>query len=730
MPEKAGDAVTLHVPIDASAIMPDKRKEQALKVVVKTCEGVGELRSESVKLKADGTGLASFSFPRDPGPLTVLVGPERAEDLELASSQTLQTTVAQASGKRNLELEPFLITPYFWEWWLRWCREFKIHGRLICADGDPVPGAQVCAYDVDWWWWWWTKQQVGCATTDINGSFEIDFRWCCGFWPWWWWRYRFWEFAPEIAELISPVLERDPQLRFGRSTTVPSLDVFKPALSGIDDGQPLESLSQAKLEEIRGALLDKLPRAPELERLHIWPWWPWRPWWDCTPDIIFRATQDCHFPGAVILNESYNQTRWDIATTLNVTLVANELACCRPKKPCAVGDCIEFSTLCSDEGILVSSINGNTGPLEAATPVGYEEPGDRAFSGELAVLKGNDFSGIDYVEVEVKQGPNWVAVKPSALPDFCRVMAEAPLYIPQIVNFQWNLMHDGLNPHNVIETREHWDATHAFVNLWYWQLGERQVFELDSTQLLDNTYTFRVVGWQDAGGGQIKNGHVLLVCGTKEENHLTLALDNRVTNDPAAQPCQFYQPTNVHICTFEPSTAINSVKINGQPIPVCGTSNLAGTLEIDFEVADPDGHLQRFELNAYWGNNQWHSLLGLPGATLTLNTGDAKGPDYATAITGVPQEMATRPYWYGGTMTLTVPAVEAFPDPCCYLIALEAWKRHELGVRSGCGYGCWQDQFTNISEFTVGVGVCDALDQSEAQAAESLVGAAPTVMGQ
>jgi hypothetical protein len=80
-------------------------------------------------------------------------------------------------------------------------------------------------------------------------------------------------------------------------------------------------------------------------------------------------------------------------------------------------------------------------------------------------------------------------------------------------------------------------------------------------------------------------------------------------------------------------------------------------------------------------------------------------------------------------MTLTVPAVEAFPDPCCYLIALEAWKRHELGVRSGCGYGCWQDQFTNISEFTVGVGVCDPPKRPELQVAETVVEAAPVVSG-
>ena len=94
MPEKAAaSGFTLEVPVDASAISADDLRGQVLKVVVKPCDG--ELLSETVKLRADGTGSARFSFAKRPGALQVLIGPERAEDAELAASQTITTSVVR-----------------------------------------------------------------------------------------------------------------------------------------------------------------------------------------------------------------------------------------------------------------------------------------------------------------------------------------------------------------------------------------------------------------------------------------------------------------------------------------------------------------------------------------------------------------------------------------------------------------------------------------------------------
>lgn len=713
MPEKAaGSGFTLEVPVDASAISADDLKGQALKVVVKPCDG-GVLLAETVKLKADGTGSARFSFARRPGALQVLIGPERAEDAELAASQTIMTSVAASAwaDKRQHVVEPLRVSPYYWWWWLRWCREFTIRGRVVCPDGKPVPGAEVCAYDVDWWWWWWTKQEVGCAVTDINGSFDITFRWCCGFWPWWWWRYRIWEFQPELAQAIAPVLERDPRIQLGRAENVPSLDVFEPLLAraGVNTKQALASVPAGQLEQIRSALLEKLPQAPELAAQRIWPWYPWWPWWDCTPDIIFRVTQNCQFPGAVILDEGYADTRWDISDPLDVTLVANDLACCRSTPPCVEGDCIDISSICSDEYLSIDSIAGNRGAV-SATPAGYA-PGDRPFSESIAVLKANTFVGVDYYEIEVWDpvGMTWGALPAGAAEDFCRHWLEPVPIGPWPngdVQFKWHVMSDGTDDHIVVESREHWEATVGLPPDAFWTISEQLVVPLDSTKFADGTYKFHVVGWKDAGGGKVKNGHVLPVCGIEELNEWVLTFDNRITNDPAALPCSPLEPGLVHLCTLEPTTELTSITIGGTVIPACGTTDLVGNLVIDFTAADPDGHLLEYDLTVHWGAGNIQSLLGLPGATLTRNTGDGQGPTYAAALgQGFG---AASPIWHGGTMTLTVPAAEAFPEPCCYLIQLEAWKRHHVGYRFGsCGFNCEQDVYTNLSEFTVGVGVCD-----------------------
>ena len=169
---RADSGYVLEVPIDLSTIERDA-EGQELKVLALRSDGTSV--SEIAEVAPGGTGTVRLRFDEAPGSLRVLVGPARATDEELAAANTLGIDVpGRLFENRETRIAPILIRPYWWYWWLRWCREFVIRGRVVCENGCPVPGAEVCAYDVDWWWWWLSTQQVGCDTTDANGVFEIN----------------------------------------------------------------------------------------------------------------------------------------------------------------------------------------------------------------------------------------------------------------------------------------------------------------------------------------------------------------------------------------------------------------------------------------------------------------------------------------------------------------------------------------------------------------------------
>ena len=136
---------------------------------------------------------------------------------------------------------------------------------------------------------------LGCATTDINGAFEIDFTWCCGWWPWWWWQERRWQVSPELVRMVSGVLEQDPRIKLGRSGLLPSLSPFSQLAQSraVTTSRLLTSADVPAVAQLRQSLTAKLPESAELAALRVWPWGPWWPWWDCNPDVIFKVTQDC-----------------------------------------------------------------------------------------------------------------------------------------------------------------------------------------------------------------------------------------------------------------------------------------------------------------------------------------------------------------------------------------------------------------------------------------------------
>ena len=709
---------TLEVPLDASGI-EDAEGGQKVKVLAQARGGA--LLSDTVSIGPKQEAVATLAFDEHPGSVRVMIGPADAGDEELLGLQTIALDVSPRrwAQDRRLRLAPIRISPYYWHWWLRWCRTFTIEGVLRCPDGHPVPGAQVCAYDVDWWWFWSSNHLVGCDTTDMNGAFRIEFRWCCGWWPWWWWAARFWRLEPALVERIAPVLRRDPSLASLLTTShQPSLAAFEPLLA--DEpvrSRPLTAtVDPAALAELRPQLLERLPHAVELEQLRIWPWWPWQPWWDCTPDIVFRATQECA-EGGVVLEEGIFDARWNIPTTLNVNLVANDNACCLPPgHGCREGECLVVTSVCSD---LVTNIAGN--PLASAAPVGYESPGvgDRPFGGIVDIYGTADcLSGVDYYEFEwshTSAGP-WNPMPPAASADishpyvqFSPLAFPTPTFSPAVP----------IGGRHVYETLEHYEATHdpaewATLNrVWIGQAKDWLTRWRSDQGFADGVYYLHLRGWDLVAPDTLGNDRILPMCESDDENFVVVRIDNRIVGagptDAHGFPCG---PGTVHTCTTEPEAAILAVTIlhsDGSETPVSACGNVpvkvADQLQIDFVAYDPDGHLGRYTLQATYDVNLANDLLALGGTLVPSPIGPAwapaaphVGPSYADALAGG----AVSPTWRGGAIRLTVPATGpggAFPYTCCYQLELRSHKRTIVD----CNYTDWGH--TNYTEYSFNIAI-------------------------
>ncbi|WP_322750477.1 MULTISPECIES: hypothetical protein [unclassified Frankia] len=689
----------LVVPLDASGI-EGFSPEQQVKVLVTDCGRTSV--SVVADLNSDGHGQAILRLPESPAGARIHLGPSGVADEDLPGLQTMTVSLSsrllpEAKGQ-VVRLEPIRIPSFYWYQWLRWCRRFTVRGRLLCPDGSPVPGATVCAYDVDWWWWWCTDQQVGCATTDVHGAFEITFTWCCGWWPWWWWARRLWRVEPGLAEKITAALGAGTDIVLPPPQPRPTLDMFDTVLArdGVATAMPTEAVDPARLDSLRARLLERLPAVAELERLRVWPWLPWHPWWDCSPDLIFRATQSCDGQERMVLDESCLSARPDVPTTLNVTLVANDSACCAHRPPCGCGDaeCLVISHACGD---LMATIGGNVGA--SPMPAGYRSPGvvstagDRPYAGTVA-LHGVCGDWMDYYEFEWSDnaGLSWHVMPAGAAGGFTLTYYDLPTQSWNPVSFAFTTISGRL----VVESRAHYEATHSpgswgVTRVWVgttdllmnWVTAVPSAPTGPTALFGDGTYRLRVRAW-DFVGGDLENPRIPPLCGSDEENRVVLTLDNRMVGPGAGHPTTASHPcgpATVHLCTAEPDTQIIDVRLGGEPATPCSIirAHDGTTVDIEFLANDPDGHLAYYTLHALYGNNGVVDLLAAPSATLTRVAAAQVGPTYGDARAGATAQnipAAVAPVWNGGRMRLTIANLrDAFPQSCCYLLELRAWKR-------------------------------------------------------
>jgi hypothetical protein len=734
----------LEVPLDASQVS-DFKPDRPVKVAVYSKQGQPQERS--VTLNAEGKGSATFRFPKNPGSLQVALGPDKASAEDLQHLQTISVNVPSSSWRtaEKFTLSPVVISSYYWWWWWRWCQNYTVTGRVVCADGSPVVGATVSAIDVDYWWWWSTQQQVGSATTDATGSFQITFTRCCGWWPWWWWETREWLLDPILVDKITAsVKQHVGPVRLPAATATPSLGVFQslltsatksvradlsPNLAQVNRASLGTDIDLSTLDSLRNRLSAVLPKEFPYP---IWPWYPWDPWWNCNANLIFKVTQVCGGQTNTIVDETVSDTRWDIPTSLNVTLTASSNACCAYScgdDDCPDGNCIVPTDVC---GINVGSIGGNVGaggtypaPSCTAPQVGLYSPGsqDRPFAGSVDIYGtfGDEIISsniVDYYEFQYSYLP-FGGGTPPADGDFAPLPFVAvggltrqvlltlpgPVYKWVPVSFPVNVISDGTTNHNVIETIAHYEANNG-AQVWD-AVTHDLLMALNSLNsgLTNGIYYLRLMGFSRPGytgnlvpatTGSAPTLGVPPVCDPiasdlPVNNWWAVNIDNQAPGDtdPSGQPC------GLHVCTDQPIADILQIAVvSGATTTVInGCDNVCinpgDQLQIDFAAYDPDGFLDSYSLELLYGFDQSVNLMcNAPYPTCdpaftTWSLGPSPlapswapgstqvGPAYANALT----QGATSPVWNGGSYRLTVNASSAFPTSCAYLLQLYVWKR-------------------------------------------------------
>jgi hypothetical protein len=660
---------------------------------------------------------------RIPCPVVLVVGPNVA-DRELLGLETVSQVVdlaprqvrgakgkvAKASATAAVKVGSILVEPHIYLCWLICCRTYTIRGRVVCRRweynpvtrrwiwcDEAVPGATVEVYDVDCFWWWCRRDLIKTATTAVDGSFTITFTWCCL--RWFPWLLPNWSVDPDLFRSISELLaaakipipprppgpDPDPtifQQLLGSAASLPGGTLSAAARPGAF----LPTAAGPATPVAAEALQAVLPASAELAALHVWPWWPGG---DCTPDVVFRVTQPCNGVTQVIHTETNAQTRWNISQNLNVTLLANDKACCVPS--CHDPECPECIKLTWVGCTPADQISANAGPPDLR---GYAyallppPPSlDRPFYGWLQI-RGAVGWDVDYFKVQYsKDGGAWTDMPVPVFAGFTRSYWDTANFVA--VPFSPALK-DG---QMVIVTRRHYEDLNPgiprFGGAVIWNDFDTLFYfnTTDAGLTPDGLYQLRFLGYDaDAADNlDLASERILPTCGQATAETVYLRIDNQAANHPVPTPLHPCGVGSVHLCTNEPDCYIRSVcKNEGEPDEVCINAcdivrlNPNDTLTVHFTVScpptDQDGHLGGYWLRAEYGVAQvFYIGTGAPG-TFDPDPTFEVGPDYQQALA----QGAPRPHWYGGDYKVTLRGSD-FPVCCAYLLRLWAWKRTTNG---------------------------------------------------
>lgn len=623
----------------------------------------------------------------------------------------------------DLSKEKLIISSSLFKIWLAFCQTYTIRGRVVCRKfkgfdlieqkpifcDEPVPGAKVEAYDVDCWWFWWKKEFIKSAITDINGFFEIKFRWCC--FPWYPRLKHKWIINPELLEKVKevfaaakpPIPPPPPEaLRSPVAFVEYTKQINTTSLGPQPEPPDIANVNPQPEPGFKEESIARRFRLPEMA-YKIIPCWPFRRR-DCRPDIIFKVSQECKGELEVIYEESLSQTRWNIPPHLNVTLLADcDKACsipiCEESPP---EDCIQFTQvgclvqvpeICNDPASpIFGYYNGSTNiPCTSPNRV------DRPFGGTLDIY-GFGFVGAenaDYDYYKVQYAPygttSYADIKTRP---FVRYFWFDPLPLtpPYTVRAVFEPISFG-GEDDLIETvelwKKQWEASHPGQKLFPIPTNRDQIVRWATYNLPDGVYTIKLQGYKKTDGG-LKGPYTVYSCvATNKEEKIHLYLDNRQDGHPASTPEHPCGSGTIHACTNEPDCDfIKIVKNDGtsesEEIGVCGIAKLkdTDTLTIYYEVKDEDGHLSHYCLSAHYAENEvfnivnyCYSALQKGSAPIPLFPATYPGPRYTQALL----QGATRPHWYGGSFKVTLTGADFIS--CAYLFRIRVWKR----TTNGCG---------------------------------------------
>jgi hypothetical protein len=490
---------------------------------------------------------------------------------------------------------------------------------------------------------------------------------------------------------LFPIEPHAPDFRFiqpllGPAVTQnPTPNLSQTSLIGKNLGFGSETFDFGALEKARTVLAERLPRVADLEPLRLWPWWPWAPWFDCAPDLIFRATQDCRETGTLILEEGPGATRWNIPQTLDVTLQAHDVACCLPPIPPPTDDCLDLTEVC---GIDAHNIGGNLGnPRPAGMASISGDIPDRPFAGTIGI--GGTAQAIhsaDYYEVLL----DGVPLPVEKLAAFGRTywdFSTIPFTLPGV-----SFGPTEVDGKIVYETMSHYEATHpgppwsSFSGrVWRDNVSQLAAWRTSSATLSDGTYTLDVRTYKLNAAGHLDLVN-LPVCGSHDPSvrtqPLTIYVDNRLESDPLHDSFPPHPVVGVHARVTEPDTDFLRITIvrGGveltDPIEACSDHELldGDKVRVRYYVYDPNKHLANYELSLHYGENAFTVLI--PGGSTPapeppgtigapIPEADSAGPRYLGTPSGE---------WAGGVMKVDIDATE-FPITCCYLLQLVGWKR-------------------------------------------------------